>query len=174
MVLPRHRKLQQLANAMLLCVTITSIATWNKYRCKANCNGSQLNFYCGNLYLWQLYWLYCHVSLAIAIYLKYSSGGLVPFQCPDPPDQVGGAERWAKPGSLEDSCPSNARARPTNMEAPSGPGGRLISVVCHWWSPSSRWGQEPFDGCWLVLLRLVVDNPNPPLTCSKRSKSSSD
>jgi hypothetical protein len=29
----------------------------------------------------------------------------MPFPCPGPPDQVGGAERWAEPGSLEDSVP---------------------------------------------------------------------
>jgi hypothetical protein len=98
MVLPRHRKLQQLANAMLLCVAITSMATWHKYRfkasiaLKANCNGLQLNFHCGNLYLLQLYWLYRHVSLAVAIYLKswsidfcYTVAFLVykvmPFKC---------------------------------------------------------------------------------------------
>jgi hypothetical protein len=55
----------------------------------------------------------------------------VPFQCPRPPDQVGGIERWAEPGSLEDSCPSNARVRPAKMDAPLGPSGRLIRVV-HW------------------------------------------
>jgi hypothetical protein len=53
----------------------------------------------------------------------------LPFQCPDPPDLVENTERWAEPGSLEDSCPSNARAHPTKMEAPSGPGGHLIGVV---------------------------------------------
>jgi hypothetical protein len=35
----------------------------------------------------------------------------MPFQCPSSPDLVENAERWAEPGSLEDSCPSNARAR---------------------------------------------------------------
>jgi hypothetical protein len=55
----------------------------------------------------------------------------VPFQCPGLPDQVGGIERWAESGSLEDSCPSNARARPTKLEAPSGPGGGLIRVARH-------------------------------------------
>jgi hypothetical protein len=44
----------------------------------------------------------------------------MPFQCPGPPDQVVGAERWAEPGSLEDSCPSNARARPTKLEVQKG------------------------------------------------------
>jgi hypothetical protein len=37
----------------------------------------------------------------------------VPIRCLSPPDQVVSAERWAELGSLEDSCPSNARARPT-------------------------------------------------------------
>jgi hypothetical protein len=53
----------------------------------------------------------------------------VPFQDPGSPDQIVGAERWAEPGSLEDSCPSNARAQPTKMKAPSGRGGLLIRVV---------------------------------------------
>jgi hypothetical protein len=41
----------------------------------------------------------------------------VPFQYPGPPNQVVGEERWAEPGSLEDSCPSNALALPTEVEA---------------------------------------------------------
>jgi hypothetical protein len=53
----------------------------------------------------------------------------VPFQFLGPPDQVGGAERWAEQGSLEDSCPSNALVRPKKMEALSGRGGRLVKVV---------------------------------------------
>jgi hypothetical protein len=53
----------------------------------------------------------------------------MPFLCPGPPDQDGGIKRWAEPGSLEDSCPSNAQARPTKMEAPSDHSGRLIRVV---------------------------------------------
>jgi hypothetical protein len=44
----------------------------------------------------------------------------VPFQDPGSPDQIVGAERWAEPGSLEDSCPSNARARPTKLEVQKG------------------------------------------------------
>jgi hypothetical protein len=36
----------------------------------------------------------------------------VPFQCPSPPDQDGGAKRWAEPSSLEDSCPSYAPGLP--------------------------------------------------------------
>jgi hypothetical protein len=82
----------------------------------------------------------------------------VPFQCLGSPDQVGGAEKSAEPGSSEDSCPSNARthltkfeaqkgglsrvawrapcpsdarARLTKLEAPSDPGGRLVRVVNH-------------------------------------------
>jgi hypothetical protein len=35
---------------------------------------------------------------------------------PGPPDQVVGEERWAEPGSLEDSCPSYAQVCPTKME----------------------------------------------------------
>jgi hypothetical protein len=50
----------------------------------------------------------------------------VPFRCPSPPDQDGGAKGWAKPGSLEGSCLSNALARPTKMEAPPSRGGRLV------------------------------------------------
>jgi hypothetical protein len=53
------------------------------------------------------------------------------LQCSGPPDQFVGAERWAEPSSLEDSCPSNARAHPTKMEAPSGPGGRVVNVMRH-------------------------------------------
>jgi hypothetical protein len=75
--------------------------------------------------------------------------------CPGSPNQVVGEERWAEPssledscpsdalarptkikalkgwvelGSLEDSCPSDALARPTKIEAPSGYGGRLVKV----------------------------------------------
>jgi hypothetical protein len=55
----------------------------------------------------------------------------VPIRCPSPLDQVESAERWAETGSLEDSVPFDARARPTNLEAPSGPGSRLIKVVRH-------------------------------------------
>jgi hypothetical protein len=44
----------------------------------------------------------------------------VPFQWLGLPDQVGGAKRWAELGILEDSCPSNARARPTKVEAQKG------------------------------------------------------
>jgi hypothetical protein len=44
----------------------------------------------------------------------------VPFLCPGPPNQVTGEERWAEPGSLEDSCPSHALARPTKVEAQKG------------------------------------------------------
>jgi hypothetical protein len=79
----------------------------------------------------------------------------VPFLCPGLPNQIVGEERWAEPGSLEDSCPSyaqashtnmeaqkgwaelgslddscpsNALARPTKIEVPSGVGGRLVKV----------------------------------------------
>jgi hypothetical protein len=52
----------------------------------------------------------------------------VPFKCPGLPDEDGGVKRWAEPGSLEDSCPSNALAHPTKMEAPSGRGGHLVKV----------------------------------------------
>jgi hypothetical protein len=34
----------------------------------------------------------------------------MPFQFLGSPDQVENTERWAEPGSLEDSCPSYARA----------------------------------------------------------------
>jgi hypothetical protein len=44
----------------------------------------------------------------------------VPFQCPGPPDQVGAIERWAEPGSLEKSCPSNAKAHLTKLEMQKG------------------------------------------------------
>jgi hypothetical protein len=44
----------------------------------------------------------------------------VPFQYPVPPNQVLGEERWAEPGSLEDSCLSNALAHPTKLEAQKG------------------------------------------------------
>jgi hypothetical protein len=80
----------------------------------------------------------------------------VSFRCPSPFDQVESIERWAEPGSLRTTCPSDARAcptkleaqkgglsrvgwrtpcpsdaraRPSKLEAPSGPGGRLIRVV---------------------------------------------
>jgi hypothetical protein len=52
----------------------------------------------------------------------------MPFPCPSPPDQDGGTKGWAEPGSLEDSCPSNALARPNKMEAQSGCSGRLVKV----------------------------------------------
>jgi hypothetical protein len=42
------------------------------------------------------------------------------FQNPCSPDQVENTERWAKPGSLEDSCPSYAGACPTKMEVQKG------------------------------------------------------
>jgi hypothetical protein len=35
---------------------------------------------------------------------------------------------WAELGSLEDSCPSDALARPTMIELSSGHGGRLVKV----------------------------------------------
>jgi hypothetical protein len=44
----------------------------------------------------------------------------VPFLCPGPPDQDGGAKGWAEPGSLEYSCPSYALAHPTKMEVQKG------------------------------------------------------
>jgi hypothetical protein len=36
-----------------------------------------------------------------------------PSDTPSYPTKLNNIERWAQPGSLEDSCPSNARARPT-------------------------------------------------------------
>jgi hypothetical protein len=39
----------------------------------------------------------------------------VPFRYPSLPDQVENIERWAELGSLEDSCPSNAWAHPTEL-----------------------------------------------------------
>jgi hypothetical protein len=44
----------------------------------------------------------------------------MPFQYPSLPDKVENVERWAEPGSLEDSCPSNTQARPTKLEAQKG------------------------------------------------------
>jgi hypothetical protein len=44
----------------------------------------------------------------------------VPFRYPGPPNQVVGEQRWAEPGSLEDSCPSYAQYRPTKMEVQKG------------------------------------------------------
>jgi hypothetical protein len=41
----------------------------------------------------------------------------MPFLYPGPPYHIVGEERWAEPGSLENSCPSYALARPTKMEA---------------------------------------------------------
>jgi hypothetical protein len=38
------------------------------------------------------------------------------FLCYGMPDQDGGVKRWAEMGSLEDSCLSNALARPTKIE----------------------------------------------------------
>jgi hypothetical protein len=44
----------------------------------------------------------------------------VPFQCLGPPDQDGADKRWAEPSSLEGSCPLDALARSTKMEAQKG------------------------------------------------------
>jgi hypothetical protein len=77
----------------------------------------------------------------------------MPFLCPSPLYQDGGTKAWAEPGSLEDSCPSYAQARPTKIGVVDE-----VRVVGGW---------EPFDGCWLVLLQLVADDPNPPSTCSR-------
>jgi hypothetical protein len=58
----------------------------------------------------------------------------VPFRYPGPPNQVVGEERWAELASLEDSCPSNALARPTKVEAQRG-----------WALPGSLEDTCPFD-----------------------------
>jgi hypothetical protein len=46
----------------------------------------------------------------------------VPFRCPSSPDQVEGAERWAKLGSLEGSVPFRCLALPDQV------GGALVAV----------------------------------------------
>jgi hypothetical protein len=46
----------------------------------------------------------------------------VSFLCLGSPNQVVGEERWVEPGSLEDSCPSNALARPTKIKVLKGVG----------------------------------------------------
>jgi hypothetical protein len=44
----------------------------------------------------------------------------MPFLRLGPPNQVVGIERWAERGGLEDSCPSNALARPIKIEVKKG------------------------------------------------------
>jgi hypothetical protein len=56
------------------------------------------------------------------------------FLCPGSPNQVIGEERWAEPGSLEDSCPSDALARPTK-----------IKVLKDWAEPGSLEDSCPSD-----------------------------
>jgi hypothetical protein len=81
----------------------------------------------------------------------------VPVRYLGPPDQVGGAERWAELGSLEDSVPFRCPCPPDQV------GGALRP----WWL---------FDeGCALLMrselsakmgpLRWTVDNPPP--TCGR-------
>jgi hypothetical protein len=88
----------------------------------------------------------------------------VPFRCSGPPDQVGSTERRAEPGSLQDSVPFRCLGSPDQV------GGALRP----WW---------PFDkGSVLLMksersaetgaLRWMVANPPP--TCGRRSKSSSN
>jgi hypothetical protein len=67
------------------------------------------------------------------------------FQCPDPPDQDGGAKMWAEPGSLEDLCPSNALACPTKMEAQKGGLSRVAlrtPALLMPWPARPRWRRK--------------------------------
>jgi hypothetical protein len=56
----------------------------------------------------------------------------MPFRYPGPPDQDGGAKRWAELCNLDDSCPSNALARPTKIEAQKGGLSQINWRTCCW------------------------------------------
>jgi hypothetical protein len=74
----------------------------------------------------------------------------MPFLCPGPPDQDGGIKRWAEPGSLEDSCPSNAQARLTKME-----------VQKRWVEPGSLEDSCPSDALTRRTKMALLYSPYP-------------